>query len=235
MIFRRIKAHIEKENWFAVFIDFAIVVVGVFIGIQVANWNDARQGRLAQDKMIERLHADFKSIEPVVEALHDFNVSSYQSTRLVIDALRLEAPPTNDDAFRFALARANWVQSVPSVSPTYKELVSSGTLSDLSDGQLRTALTRYGDTHERLERLYPAATTVILNPQSNYYKSVDWDMDISTWESSDAIVHYDWETLRESRGEMQAWIAYQYDLALFAKTELETIRAVIARLEELRP
>lgn len=42
MIFRRIKAHIEKENWFAVFIDFLIVVVGVFIGIQVANWNEEK-------------------------------------------------------------------------------------------------------------------------------------------------------------------------------------------------
>ena len=37
MIFRRIKSHIEKENWFAVFIDLCIVVIGVFIGIQVAN------------------------------------------------------------------------------------------------------------------------------------------------------------------------------------------------------
>ena len=45
MIFRRIKAHIEKENWFAVFVDFLIVVVGVFIGIQVANWNDNRLQR----------------------------------------------------------------------------------------------------------------------------------------------------------------------------------------------
>jgi len=42
MIFRRIKAHIEKENWFAVGIDFCIVVIGVFIGIQVANWNETR-------------------------------------------------------------------------------------------------------------------------------------------------------------------------------------------------
>ena len=42
MILRRIKAHVEKENWFAVFLDFCIVVVGVFIGLQVANWNEAR-------------------------------------------------------------------------------------------------------------------------------------------------------------------------------------------------
>lgn len=42
MIFRSVKAHIEKENWFAVGVDFFIVVVGVFIGIQVANWNEQR-------------------------------------------------------------------------------------------------------------------------------------------------------------------------------------------------
>ena len=35
MIFRRIKAHIAKEDWFAVFIDFIIVVFGVYMGFQV--------------------------------------------------------------------------------------------------------------------------------------------------------------------------------------------------------
>ena len=39
MLFRRIKTHVKAENWFAVGIDFLIVVVGVFIGIQV--WNEA--------------------------------------------------------------------------------------------------------------------------------------------------------------------------------------------------
>ena len=37
MILRRLKDHVEKENWFAVVIDFCIAVIGVFIGIQVAN------------------------------------------------------------------------------------------------------------------------------------------------------------------------------------------------------
>jgi hypothetical protein len=61
MIFRRIKAHIEKENWFAVFIDFLIVVVGVFMGIQVANWNEEqvefRQETSALVELKKELHA----------------------------------------------------------------------------------------------------------------------------------------------------------------------------------
>lgn len=43
MILRRVIAHVKAQNWFAVAIDFVIVVLGVFIGIQVANWNAARQ------------------------------------------------------------------------------------------------------------------------------------------------------------------------------------------------
>ena len=45
MILRRLTKHVKDQNWFAVALDFLIVVVGVFIGIQVANWNDARADR----------------------------------------------------------------------------------------------------------------------------------------------------------------------------------------------
>jgi hypothetical protein len=61
MIFRRIKAHIEKENWFAVLIDFLIVVVGVFIGLQVANWNEARGERALALHYVEQLAEDIKA------------------------------------------------------------------------------------------------------------------------------------------------------------------------------
>ena len=55
MLFRRIKAHVEKENWFAVVVDFIIVVVGVYIGIQVANWNDTRIQAERRAQIIESL------------------------------------------------------------------------------------------------------------------------------------------------------------------------------------
>ena len=42
MILRSVIKHVRDQNWFAVGLDFLIVVVGVFIGIQVANWNEAR-------------------------------------------------------------------------------------------------------------------------------------------------------------------------------------------------
>jgi hypothetical protein len=42
MLLRKISKHVTEQNWFAVALDFVIVVVGVFIGMQVANWNESR-------------------------------------------------------------------------------------------------------------------------------------------------------------------------------------------------
>ena len=53
MLLRRITKHVRDQNWFAVSIDFFIVVIGVFIGIQVANWNDARTNEYRQSEILE--------------------------------------------------------------------------------------------------------------------------------------------------------------------------------------
>ena len=42
MLLRRITHHVQSQNWFAVALDFVIVVVGVFLGIQIGNWNEQR-------------------------------------------------------------------------------------------------------------------------------------------------------------------------------------------------
>ena len=50
----------KKHHWTGVFIELAIVVVGVFIGLQVNNWNQARaDARLGQD-YVRRLTRDLQ-------------------------------------------------------------------------------------------------------------------------------------------------------------------------------
>lgn len=58
MILRRLTEHVKTQNWFAVAFDFFIVVVGVFIGLQVSNWNDARQDRADEAVFLQDLHDD---------------------------------------------------------------------------------------------------------------------------------------------------------------------------------
>ena len=52
--------HVKDQDWTVVVIDFVIVVVGVFIGIQVANWNDARLDAKRKVQIIEALVTDIE-------------------------------------------------------------------------------------------------------------------------------------------------------------------------------
>ncbi len=61
MLLRRVTEHVRKQNWMAVALDFVIVVVGVFIGVQAANWNEARADQTRARGYIERIQSDLKA------------------------------------------------------------------------------------------------------------------------------------------------------------------------------
>ena len=54
MLLRRIKHHVVSENWFAVFVDFVIVVVGVYVGIEVKSENRGRSWTSISSNLPER-------------------------------------------------------------------------------------------------------------------------------------------------------------------------------------
>ncbi|NNU14988.1 hypothetical protein HK107_01450 [Parvularcula sp. ZS-1/3] len=58
MILRRLTEHVRTQNWFAVGLDFFIVVVGVFLGIQLGNWNEARALRAQEQSYLAVLHEE---------------------------------------------------------------------------------------------------------------------------------------------------------------------------------
>jgi hypothetical protein len=58
MLLRHIVEHVKVQNWTSLVLEFFIVILGVFIGIQAANWNDERQARERQATSIDRLHSE---------------------------------------------------------------------------------------------------------------------------------------------------------------------------------
>ena len=62
MILRRVISHFRKQEWTAIAIDFLIVVVGVFVGIQVSNWNETRKDRRVEYALLQRLHIETQEL-----------------------------------------------------------------------------------------------------------------------------------------------------------------------------
>lgn len=60
MILRRIAQHLKQQQWTGVLIEIAIVVFGVFIGIQVSNWKEERVGRQRTVQLLDGFRSDMQ-------------------------------------------------------------------------------------------------------------------------------------------------------------------------------
>jgi hypothetical protein len=58
VILRRVIEHVRDQQWTAIAIDFVIVVIGVFVGLQVSNWNEDRATQRKADVFTAHLRAD---------------------------------------------------------------------------------------------------------------------------------------------------------------------------------
>lgn len=61
MIINRLVQSLGKRDWFMVVVEIVIVLVSVFIGIGVSNWNEDRQNRILAESHLERLASDLES------------------------------------------------------------------------------------------------------------------------------------------------------------------------------
>lgn len=136
MLLRSVTEHIKNQNWFAVFIDFLIVVVGVFIGIQVANWNESRLLDQQSLEFTQRLQADIQEEAWDFQYMIEYYTDVRENAERV--ALDLEGDKKlSDKDLVIAAYRASQINIVTRRRATYDELVSIGKLDLIKDDTLR--------------------------------------------------------------------------------------------------
>ena len=58
LLLRRITKHVQDQNWFAVGIDFVIVVIGVYCGVWVSNFQESKSTEATRLQVVEILRDD---------------------------------------------------------------------------------------------------------------------------------------------------------------------------------
>lgn len=164
MILRRLKAHVEKENWFAVAIDFLIVVTGVFIGIQVSNWNEVQAETRRSHQALIELRSEYEDIAVATNDLVSFYEGVIDDLQTVVATVQ-SGEVTEDD--KGALFRAMTYGDVfgdpPPPSGTFRDLQSAGDLRIIRDKALRLRLIEYDQSIEIID-VSNAAITDMMAP-----------------------------------------------------------------------
>ena len=127
MLLRSITKHVKDQNWFAVALDFFIVVVGILIAFQITNWNEDRALTKRTNKLVERLETDFGTDVWLAIGLHNYHKQVYEDALLALDDITGRRP-LSDEAFLISAYRATQFNRFNQSTSIYDELVSTGGL-----------------------------------------------------------------------------------------------------------
>ena len=176
MILRRITDAFRKQDWFTVFIETLIVVLGVFIGLQVNNWNESRQQHALKGYYLERLEAD---LGQTLTHLSDQNARSLHY-RDIIDTFlsTLNDPDTSDEdlvrALEDYLANGTNLLGLNATTATFDDLSATGNLDVLDNPTLVEALVGLHTTIDRYAEDLEVNTAWVQPQESGLAKDFDW-------------------------------------------------------------
>lgn len=174
MLLQRVMGHVKDQNWLAVAIDFVIVVLGVFIGLQVSNWNASRaDASLERDflaNIVVDLQADAENLQSGID-MADINARTAYYTldragmappatiTLPVDVsffpggqLSMAAPADMSDEDKRHLWALSVVRMFPGQSSTaFDTLMSTGRLDLVRDHDFVAKLQAYRAQWEDVE------------------------------------------------------------------------------------
>ena len=178
--FQNIRRKIIKSGKIHSYLLYAIgeiflVVIGILIALQVNNWNENR--KLAQQKkiLLENLQQDFEEnqnrLNTVIGYLEDRESYARHILKLLDSlALQLDSIPTV-----FALERAGFVHYFKPTQATYEEMKSSGTLSLISNKELKRVISSYQTFLENSYRIEEKKSEVIQSYADRILRYMDPD------------------------------------------------------------
>ena len=168
MILRRLSQSLKQQNWTAIWIEFVLLVAGVFLGIQVANWNASRQEHALEKEYIARLQRDFTAIDERLDAnVLSWKRNSAAPIRLLtdLDAFQQQGAWPRAKADMLIDVGSSMSSRIPAPrSASYVELLSAGKLNLIRDTRLRDALLEY-DTQTGLTMTAYDALIQRIDPQ----------------------------------------------------------------------
>jgi hypothetical protein len=142
MILSRVTAHLKAQHWTAIAIDFLIVVFGVFIGMQVNNWNEARLQHQTARVYIERVREDLASNKEDLSqrAAYFAQTKVYALAALVA----LDKPPeTLGKDFLIDVFQASQITPRTFGRDAYDEILSVGAVNAITDVSVRKRLANF--------------------------------------------------------------------------------------------
>lgn len=151
MILQNISKAIREQNYYAVALEFVIVIAGVVIGFQINAWAEHRTSRIAEFAFYVRLNEELKEFDELQDRSLDRRRRAYGD---LADAVAILQSPDGADLSReqcYAIVISSHATVGVSNLASVDELLRAEGLDLISDRLLRQRLAQFIGEAERLQ------------------------------------------------------------------------------------
>jgi hypothetical protein len=139
MILRRLSANLKAQNWTAIAIELLIVVVGVFIGMQVSNWNQARLERREAEKMLVELQPGLEHFIGFFDTAKPYYATTRAYSEIAFAGWRRD-PHVSDAQFVISAYQASQAYALDINAVNWARIFGSDQLRKIDDTEIRRGL-----------------------------------------------------------------------------------------------
>jgi hypothetical protein len=139
MILRRLSAELRTQNWTTIAIELVIVVLGVFIGTQVSNWNEARIEKQKTERMLDQLRPELSGQIDTFESVRRYYRSAHHYADVALAAWSPN-PQVSDEQFVIAAYQASQIYGVGINAQNWTLVFGGDQLREIDDPTLRRHL-----------------------------------------------------------------------------------------------
>ena len=130
MIFKRFAAGLRAQNWVAIGIELGIVVVGVFIGTWVANWNQQRDAKAETGRMITQLTPQLETLDAYFRNARTYYATTRAYATTAIAGWRGD-PKVSDRDFVIAAYQASQINTLGTNSSSWSAILGADRLREI--------------------------------------------------------------------------------------------------------
>ena len=141
MIFKRFAANLRAQNWLAISIELGIVVLGVFIGTWVANWNQERAAERDIQTLLIELGPEMDRQKQTIQSTRAYFATTERYADTAQAGWRRD-PKVSDTDFVIAAYQASQAAGLDSNGQAWTTIFGGEQLRRIKDPAIREPLQR---------------------------------------------------------------------------------------------
>lgn len=236
MILQNISKAIREQNYYAVALEFVIVIAGVVIGFQIQGWNEGRSERAREAEYLAQLDVELTHVIEEIDTIERALDAYFNWITLFFEGVETGDRDLAQEG-SWGLNAITDVELINLEPAALREMISTGDLKIIQNPSLRSELASIPQLQSRsqasLDQMASDLTPVAFEISAHFQARLSDVITLAESAVSNETIQFDFEAVSQNETLLRrinyAALQNRFQVAHFVRyrTEIESIRSEV--------